>query len=315
MSAIVVLTGGVGGAKLVHGLALAAPGAALTAIVNTGDDFRHLGLHVSPDIDTVLYTLAGKANKAQGWGREGETWSFMAAARTLGGPDWFNLGDGDLALHVLRTARLAAGESLSRITDEFATAWGIGARVLPMSDQSVATMLETDAGVLEFQRYFVERQCAPKARRIWFEGAERAAPAPGVAAAIAAAEAVLIAPSNPYLSIDPILAVPGLKAALMHTRAPVVAVSPLIGGRAVKGPTAKLMAELGIATDNAAIAAHYHGVIDGLLIDDNDPAPVDSAPGGGDLAIARADILMRDEAGRARVAQAALDFARRLRRA
>ncbi len=306
MSGIVVLTGGVGGAKLVHGAALAAPDAPLTAIVNTGDDFRHLGLHVSPDIDTVLYTLAGKANKAQGWGREGESWAFMAAARELGGPDWFKLGDGDLALHVLRSARLGAGESLSHITEDFARAWGIGARVLPMSDQIIATMLDTEDGVLEFQRYFVERQCAPKARRIWFEGAAQTAPAPGVVEAILAAEAVLIAPSNPYLSIDPILAVPGLRAALEVTRAPVVAVSPLIGGKAVKGPTAKLMTELGIATDNQSIAAHYGVLIDGLLIDTNDFAPASGC------VIGREDILMRDDAGRARVAAAALRLAREI---
>ena len=171
---VVVLTGGVGGAKLVLGLAHALPPADVTAIVNTGDDFRHLGLHVSPDIDTLLYTLSGKANRSQGWGREGESWSFMAALRELGGEDWFQLGDGDLALHVLRSARLSAGESLSAITSAFARAWEIAVAVVPMSDDPVRTELETDAGLLEFQRYFVERRCAPAVRAIHFRGAEAA---------------------------------------------------------------------------------------------------------------------------------------------
>lgn len=302
---IVVLTGGVGGAKLVRGLALAMPPEEIVAIVNTGDDFAHLGLAISPDIDTLLYTLSGKANAAQGWGREGESLGFMKALGELGGPDWFLLGDHDLALHVLRSARLAAGEMLSAITASFAQAWGIGLRVLPMSDDPVATMLDTDGGVLAFQRYFVERRCAPTVRSIAFDGADRAVPAPGVRDAILAAEAVLIAPSNPFLSVDPILAVPGISAALAETVAPIVAVSPIIGGQAVKGPTTKLMAELGVPADNGGIAAHYAGLIDGLLIHDGDDAPQG-------IAVERSDTLMRDDDDRRRVALAALALARRL---
>lgn len=306
---VVVLTGGVGGAKLVLGLIHALPADSVTAIVNTGDDFTHLGLRVSPDIDTLLYTLSGKADTTQGWGRAGETWSFMAAMASLGGPDWFRLGDGDLALHVWRTMRLAAGETLSTITADVARAWGIGAHVLPMSDDSVATVLESDAGTLAFQEYFVARRCAPVVSAIRFEGAAAARPAPGVVAAIAdpATRAILIAPSNPFLSVDPLLAVPGLRAALAAATAPVVAVSPLVDGAAVKGPTAKLMTELALPIDTTAIARHYAGVIDGLLIDERDP------PGDPGIAHARADTLMHDLDDRIRVARAALALADSLR--
>ena len=304
---VAVLTGGVGGAKLVDGLFRLLPARSLTAVVNTGDDFTHLGLPVSPDIDTLLYTLAGKANRALGWGREGETWSFMAALRSLGGEDWFNLGDGDLALHILRGHALARGEPLSAVTAQFAAAWGLTLGVLPMSDDAVATWLDSDAGPLPFQRYFVELQCRPKVTAVRFEGALLARPAPGVVEAIMAAEAVFIAPSNPWLSIDPILAVPGIRAALTKCAAPVVAVSPLVEGKAVKGPTAKLMAELGLAVTNAAIAEHYAGLLDAMLVHGDDAAPEG-------LAVARTDTLMREANDRTRVAQAALDLAVALRK-
>ncbi|WP_157219990.1 2-phospho-L-lactate transferase [Flavisphingomonas formosensis] len=305
---VTVLTGGVGGAKLVLGLAHALPPADVTAIVNTGDDFTHLGLRVSPDIDTLLYTLSGKANTAQGWGREGESWSFMDAVRSLAGEDWFALGDGDLALHVLRTARLAAGEPLSTIVGDFARRWGIASTVLPMTDDAVATILDTDEGELAFQRYFVARRCEPRVKAIRFEGADRAHPAPGALSAIAGADAILIAPSNPFLSVDPLLAVPGLRQALADAQAPVVAISPLVGGRAVKGPTGKLMVELGVDQGVAAITAHYQGVIDGMLVDERD-APADLG-----IASARTDTLMLALDDRIRVARSALAFARSLRR-
>ncbi|MEJ2411029.1 MAG: 2-phospho-L-lactate transferase [Novosphingobium sp.] len=304
---IVVLTGGVGGAKLVLGLQSLVPPGQLTAIVNTGDDFRHLGLHISPDIDTLLYTLSGKANAVQGWGREGETWSFMSALRELGGEDWFALGDQDLALHVLRSMRLASGERLAAITRDFARHWGIGTEVLPMSEQSVLTHVRTEEGVLEFQRYFVERRCQPVVTGVEFRGAGDALPSPGVTAAIASADVIMIAPSNPFLSIDPMLAIPGLRQALAARRAPAVAVSPIVGGKAVKGPTAKLMAEMGLEANNAAIARHYDGLIDGLLVD-----TPDSAPAG--LAIGRADIMMHGLEDKVRVARAALDLALALAR-
>lgn len=305
---IAVLTGGVGGAKLVLGLSRVVPASDMVAIVNTGDDFRHLGLHVSPDVDTLLYTLAGKANAAQGWGREGETWGFMAALRELGGEDWFLLGDQDLALHVLRTAGLAAGETLSEITRRFAGAWGIGIEVLPMSDHLVATEVETDAGRIPFQNYFVERRCAPSVRSIAFVGADEALPAPGVAEAIRGADAVIVAPSNPFLSIDPILAVPGIRAALEATAAPVVAVSPIVGGQAVKGPTAKLMGELGLEVANAAIVRHYEGLLDGVLVHEGDDVPESG------IAVARTDTMMSTLEDKERVARAALGLAERIGR-
>ncbi len=302
---VVVLTGGVGGAKLVLGLCHAVPPDSITAIVNTGDDFTHAGLRISPDIDTLLYTLAGKANVAQGWGREGESWNFMAALRSLGGDDWFALGDGDLALHVLRTSALARGDRLSAIVAGFARHWGIAATVLPMSDDTVETFLETNEGVLPFQRYFVARRCEPTVAAIRFSGAAESHPAPGVIEAIRRREnrAIIIAPSNPFLSIDPILAVPGIRAALSETSAPVIAISPLVGGKAVKGPTSKLLHELGIDASAQAIARHYEGLIDGMLIDERDP------PGDVGVASRRVDTLMLTLADRVRVALAALDMA------
>ena len=307
MSRVTVLTGGVGGAKLVLGLCHIMKPEQITAIVNTGDDFSHLGLTVSPDLDTLLYTLSGKGDTEKGWGRGNETWSFMEAVASLGGAKWFQLGDGDLALHVLRSDALRRGETLSAITQNFAAAWGVGAKMLPMSDDPVATKITTDEGELDFQSYFVARRCAPVASAIKFSGAAAARPGPGVLEAIASAETILIAPSNPYLSVDPILAVPGITEALRVAGAPMVAVSPLIGGQSVKGPTAKLMQELGVPLSNAAIAAHYAGLIDGLLIDTQDAA---QNPG---IAFASTDTLMRDLEDRKRVAAAALAFARTLK--
>lgn len=305
---VTVLTGGVGGAKLVLGLQEMLDPETVTAVVNTGDDFRHLGLFVSPDIDTLVYTLAGKANAAQGWGREGETWSFMEAVRSLGGEAWFQLGDGDLALHVQRSHALSQGKSLSAITRQFAKAWGIRMRILPMTNDRVMTYVTTDHGDLPFQRYFVEQRCAPAVRSIQFEGAADASPAPGVIDAIMSpdVEAVLLAPSNPWLSVDPILAIPGIREALTCTRAPVVAVSPIVGGEAVKGPTAKLMRELGFAVTNDTIVRHYAGIVDGLVVDHRDELK--------NLPITNivTDTLMKEPHDRARVVMAALKLAREL---
>ena len=305
---VVVITGGVGGAKLVLGLMQAMPPERIIAIVNTGDDFEHLGLSVSPDIDTLLYTLSGKANAAQGWGREGETWSFMDAVRSLGGEDWFALGDGDLALHILRTASRARGETLSVITARFARAWDLAPTILPMSDDPVATFLDTDEGELAFQAYFVARRCAPVVRGIAFRGAAEAQPGPGVCEAILADEtdAILIAPSNPFLSVDPVLAIPGISAALAAARAPIVAISPIVGGTAVKGPTAKLMGKLGNPVTPAAVAEHYRGIIDAMLVDERDVS--------GDLTLMHltCDTLMTTLPDRRRVAEAALELARRV---
>ena len=306
---VTVLTGGVGGAKLVLGLCHIMRAEDVTVIVNTGDDFIHLGLAISPDIDTLLYTLAGKANAAQGWGREGETWSFMQIVRSLNGEDWFALGDGDLALHVLRTQRLRRGDVLSTIVADFASAWRLAANILPMSNDPVATRVQSDEGELEFQQYFVKRRCEPAVRAIHFDGAATAKAAPGVIQALCdeRSRAILIAPSNPFLSIDPILAIPSIRRALMETKVPVVAVSPIVGGTAVKGPTAKLMRELGLEVSATAVARHYGELIDGMLIDERDP------PASLDISHTRADTLMNTLDDRKRVALAALDLTDSLR--
>ncbi|MEC3909542.1 2-phospho-L-lactate transferase [Sphingobium sp. CR2-8] len=301
-----VLTGGVGGAKLVLGLTHVLPPEDITVIVNTGDDFQHLGLAISPDIDTLLYTLSGRSNAAQGWGREGETWSFMEALRSLDAEDWFLLGDGDLALHILRTHWLSAGESLSCVTERFATSWGLKSKILPMSDDKVATHVATNAGDLSFQRYFVEQRCAPPIQSVRFAGAQQARPAPGVIEAICSPKtsSILIAPSNPWLSIDPILSVPDIVDALRRAKAPVVAISPIVGGQSVKGPTSKIMTELGIEISNSSIARHYNDVIDAILIDERDPADDLEVP------FCATDILMTTLDDRIRVASEALKLAR-----
>ena len=269
---VLALSGGIGGAKLALGLYRVLPEGALTVVANTGDDFVHLGLAVSPDLDTLLYTLAGLDNPTTGWGRRDETWTFMAALEALGGETWFKLGDGDLATHIERTRRLASGESLSAIIDDFRRRLGISARLLPMSDDPVRTRLLAAEGWLDFQDWFVRRQCAPAIREIAFAGAEAARPQPEFVAALDDPDLrlVVICPSNPFISVDPVLAVAGVRDALRDCPAPVVAVSPILGGRAVKGPTAKLMAELGLPVDAAAVAHHYGDLLDHYVIDEAD---------------------------------------------
>lgn len=304
---VVALSGGVGGAKLAHGLAQVLVGSDLTIIVNTGDDFRHLGLWVSPDIDSVVYALAGLADPERGWGRRQETWSFMAALEGLGGATWFRLGDADLAMHVERSWRLAAGESLSAVTDRIRRRLGIAARILPMSDDPVATQLETEAGWLDFQDYFVRRRCEPRVRAIRYAGAERARALPDALAALQRPDlrAVVICPSNPFLSIEPMLALPALRAALERTAAPVVAVTPIIGGQAVKGPAAKMLRELGFEASSAAVARRYAGLIDLFVSDAADPAP-EPVPA---MRFACVPTLMSREEDRERLARRVLDLA------
>ena len=262
---IVALAGGVGGAKLANGLAQIQPPEDLTIIVNTGDDFEHLGLYICPDLDTVCYTLAGLANLETGWGRADESWHAIGNFTRLGGPDWFRLGDRDLGTHLERTRRLKAGQTLSQITHDFCSVWEIGPTVLPMSDDPVPTIVLTDEGELPFQEYFVHRRCEPKVRGFRFQGRENAYPAPGVIHAVQDADLVVICPSNPWVSIDPILALPGLKTEIGSRH--VVAVSPIIGGKAVKGPVVKMYAELGIQPSALAVAEHYQDIIDGFVFD------------------------------------------------
>ena len=266
---VLALSGGIGGAKLALGLYRVLPPGALTIVANTGDDFEHLGLAISPDCDTLLYTLSGLDDPERGWGRRDETWNFMKALECLGGETWFNLGDGDLATHVERTRRLAAGESLSHIMDDFRRRLGIEARLLPMTDDRVRTRLRTEEGWLDFQDYFVRLQCRPVVRELAFDGAEDARPHPDLLVALREERlrAVVICPSNPFISVEPILAVPGMRQALSSSQAPIIAVSPIIGGRAVKGPTAKIMAELGLRPTAAAVAERYGDLLDGYVMD------------------------------------------------
>ena len=309
---VLALCGGIGGAKLALGLYRTLDPQQLTVVVNTGDDFEHLGLNISPDLDTVLYTLGGVADPERGWGRTQETWEMMGALRQLGGEAWFQLGDRDLAMHVLRTNWLRAGKSLTEFAAHAARQLGISAQILPMTDDAVRTIVATAEGDLPFQRYFVERRCEPAVRGIGFDGAKAAQPASGLVDLIGNQNlrAVVICPSNPYLSVDPILAIPGIRSALANAPAPVVAVSPIIGGQAVKGPTAKIMAELGVAVTTQTIAAHYRGLIDGLVIDEsdaNDRAQID-------VPILATRTMMKDIEDRERLARDVAAFADTLAR-
>lgn len=261
---IVALAGGVGGAKLAYGLAQHLQPDDLTIIVNTGDDLEHYGLYICPDLDTVCYTLAGLANPDTGWGRVNETWNVIQNATKLGGPGWFNLGDQDLGTHLERTRRLKAGQCLSDVTRDFCKAWGIQHTILPMSDSPVRTIVNTDEGELAFQEYFVHRRCEPRVKGFRFDGADKAEPAYGVKEALQSADAVIICPSNPWVSIDPILKV------IPKIEKPVFAVSPIIGGETVKGPAAKMYRELGIEPSALAVARHYHGLATGFVLDEVD---------------------------------------------
>jgi len=271
---ILALAGGVGGAKLAKGLADVLPAEELTVVVNTGDDFEHLGLHVSPDVDTVMYTLAGVNNTTLGWGIAGETWNFMGALEALGGETWFRLGDRDLATHIERTLRLRAGESLSAVTQHLCARLGVRHHVAPMSDVPVRTLVHTSEGVLNFQDYFVRRHAEPAVTELEFSGAEgaRLSPAFRLALDSRALAAVVLCPSNPYLSIAPILTLPGVRTALEHRRVPVIAVSPIVAGHALKGPAAKIMRELGKEPSSLEVARFYHGLIDMLVVDYVDSA-------------------------------------------
>ena len=305
MDKIVALAGGVGGAKLVDGLVQCLSPAQLVVIVNVGDDFDHLGLRICPDLDTVCYTLAGKANPATGWGRAGETWNALESLAEIGGPTWFRLGDRDLGTHLERTRRLRSGERLSKITRDFCTSWGVRFTVLPASDDNVPTWVYTDEGELPFQEYFVYRQCHPRVSGFRFAGVEAAQPAPGVLEALGSAKLVIICPSNPWVSIDPILAVPGIREAVVSR--PVIAVSPIIGGEAVKGPAAKMYLELGIQPCAQAVARHYAGLLAGFVLDLVDESQAEEMRRE-QLDVLVADTLMKTPADRIRLARQVLDF-------
>ncbi len=302
---VAALAGGVGGAKLAHGLALSLASNDLTIVVNTGDDFDHLGLRICPDLDTVLYTLAGIASPRTGWGRRRETWSFLETLEDLGGPTWFRLGDRDAALHVLRSQQLREGQSLSAFTIELGRSLAVAPSVLPMTDDIVSTVVLTQEGEMPFQEYFVRRGCEPRVRGFRFDGIDRARPAPGVVEALSGADLIVFCPSNPWVSLDPILAVPGIREAIAGI--PAVAVSPFIRRRAVKGPAAKMAAELGLEPTPPTVAEHYAGQVDGLVYD------VSDGDQGGSIArlgirSLRTRTLMRSERDRVRLAAEVVRF-------
>ena len=302
---IIALAGGVGGAKLADGLAKILLPEDLTIIVNTGDDFEHLGLKICPDLDTVCYTLAGLGNPQTGWGRADESFNALENVRQLGGPDWFGVGDRDLGTHLERTRRLREGQPLSQITRDFCKAWGIGPTVLPMSDDSIPTIVLSDEGELPFQEYFVHRRCEPRVSGFRFQGVETAAPAPGVVQAMREADLVVICPSNPWVSIDPILALPTLKSEIESL--PVVAVSPIIGGQAVKGPVVKMYQELGIQPSALAVARHYQDFLSGFVFDQVDQ-DLESEIQQLNVLTLCADTLMTSPTQRNRLAQDVLKF-------
>jgi LPPG:FO 2-phospho-L-lactate transferase len=310
MTRVVALSGGVGGAKLAAGLAAVLPAPELLIAVNTGDDFEHLGLTICPDIDSNLYALADLNDAVRGWGRRDESWQFLQALAQLGGEAWFQLGDRDLATHVLRSQRLRQGATLGAVTAEIAAALGIAPRLVPMSDDPVRTLIGTEDGRLSFQDYFVRRRCEPRAQGFEYAGADRARVHPQLLAALRdpALAAVVICPSNPWLSIGPMLAMPALREGLAGCAAPVVAVSPIVGGRALKGPADKLMRELGLKPGSPAIAAYYAGLIDGLLIDESDRAELAALASAG-CAVHCAPTVMSDAPSRAALARAVLAFA------
>lgn len=310
---VVLIAGGVGGARMAEGLKLALPMGALTVIANVGDDDEFHGLHVSPDIDTLIYTLSGRIDRAQGWGVAEDSTRALDVLRDLGAPVWIKLGDADFGLHIWRTERLGEGVPLSEVTVEAAQRLGAGVHILPATDDRLRTRLLTEEGWMDFQPWFVGARCAPRVREVVYDGAADARPADGVLEAIAAADLVVLAPSNPFLSIAPILAVPGIRAALAGACAPRIGVSPLIGGKAVKGPLARTMGDLGLDVGAASVAAMYDGLIDSFIVDTCDGADVDAIRATGVAAFAT-DILMRDARDAQRLAAEIMTFSKAIER-
>ncbi len=304
---ILALAGGVGGAKLALGLANTLPADALTIVVNTADDFEHLGLSISPDLDTVMYTLAGIANPETGWGLRGETWNVLEAIGRLGGETWFRLGDRDLATHIERTRRLSAGDKLSVVTRDLAQKLGVKPALLPMSDDPVRTIVETaDQKDLAFQDWFVRLHCKPAVRAVRFAGAALAKAHP-ILLDLAGLRGVIICPSNPFVSVAPILSLPGVRASLERATIPRVAVSPIVGGQAIKGPAAKMLAELGHDVSALGVARYYKGLLDGFVLDTVDAGLAGAIAELG-MRVRVADTMMQSDADKQRLAAAAIEF-------
>lgn len=303
----VLLAGGVGGARMAEGFAQALPAGALTVVANVGDDESFHGLHVSPDVDTLIYTLSDRIDRSQGWGVKNDSARALEVLRELGAPVWMKLGDADFGLHIWRSWRLAGGASLTEVTREAAERLGARALVLPATDDPLRTKLLTDEGWMDFQPWFVGARSAPRVQRLKYEGAEGAAASPAALAAIREADAIFIAPSNPLLSIEPMLAIAELRYAVERSRAPVIGVSPLIGGKAVKGPLARLLADLGLPGGAQGVAARYRGLLDGFVVDEGDEADIAAIRADG-IAVLATDIMMPDPASAARLARELLDF-------
>ncbi|MFN2148960.1 MAG: 2-phospho-L-lactate transferase [Anaerolineales bacterium] len=306
---VAAFAGGVGGAKLADGLSRSLPDDHLTMIVNTGDDFEHLGLMISPDLDTVTYTLAGIANPETGWGRADESWNFLQVLETLGGPTWFRLGDRDLALHVERTRRLQEGQALSAITADMARRLGVKQRVLPMTDDRVRTFVDTDRGELPFQEYFVMHRCEPRVRKFRFAGSRVARPAPGVLEAIESADIIVFCPSNPWVSLDPILSLTDIACAVIEK--PIVGVSPIVGGKALRGPAAKMFMELGIEPSARNVADHFKAYLNAFVIDSDDRSSADAIENLG-MEVLVTNAVMRTVEDRERLARDVLGLAKGL---
>ncbi len=306
---VLAVSGGVGGAKLAVGLSRLLPPENLTIVVNTGDDETFHGLYVSPDIDTVVYALAGMTNRETGWGVEGDSFRAMDALGRLGGETWFRLGDLDLAMHLRRTELLALGRTLSEATREICDALGVRHPVVPMSDAPVRTVVRTaEHGEMAFQEYFVRRACEPRIAGVRFAGAENAPPSPAFAAALESADAIVFCPSNPVVSVGPVLAVRGVREAITRFRGPRVAVSPIVGGRALKGPAAKMMTELGEDASNAGVARRCAGLADALILDESDADDAAAVEAAG-MSARTARTVMTSESGKTALAEAVLRIA------
>ena len=310
---IIALTGGIGGAKLALGFTKVLGPGEVSFVVNTGDDFEHLGMHISPDVDTLTYTLADEANTETGWGRRDETWHFMETLEHLGGETWFRLGDRDLALHAFRRTRLDAGATLTEVTREICTKLGVAHDVWPMSDDPVRTHVHTKDGPLAFQHYFVRDRCAPAVTGFEFAGIDEATVNPALAAALRGdVRAIVICPSNPFVSVDPILNVPGMRDLLRGAGVPIIAVSPIVGGQAIKGPTAKMMRELAIPATTEQIARHYAGLVTAFVLDERDATAEPAVQALGlDTVVAQTIMVTLED--RVELARTVLDFAGRPR--
>ena len=307
------LSGGIGGAKLALGLEYIFKSTKLMIAGNTGDDFEHFGLNISPDLDTLLYTLSGKSDLERGWGLANETWSFMKAMKEIGGETWFQLGDRDLAIHVERTRRLKEGERLSLITSSLCRKFGVKSHIVPATDDSLKTLVKTPKGILSFQQYFVRDQCRPKILGLKYEGLENAQPCPALKEALESSllETVVVCPSNPFLSIDPILAVKGVREKLKSSNARVLAVSPIVGGDAVKGPTANNLRDLGFSVSAYTIAKYYSDFIDGFMLDKGDENEISRIESLG-MQVGLADTVMTDLQSKIKLAEDILRFSKTL---